>query len=315
MTLTMFRERCSTIPNLSVLATEDCYGFSSLTQMTQRARERGVPFLTNLKQVHIQRQDLGNLDNEEQLSHKDPLLSLPSVNWFSTSYCFQLCWTKDLLKQYQVSTITDLHLYECVIDSELLAKFIQRFQRLRSFVYTTYTKDRHDQLQCPPDVCNQFTLRVALESNVSSTLRDLTILKNATQTSRFMGSTSAFKALETVHTELPCLVPQLGFSISDEKEDTFAILFPLSIKVIHVRVMFWGFSQDCKDLICLAIRAKGAHNSPAPHLESLIFELSEKGLRDALESVNDPRDASGFAGKTLRSRCKEVGLTLFLYSI
>ena len=61
--------------------------------------------------------------------------------------------------------------------------------------FDRFHDDENSELQYP-DVCNALTIRTALQSHVSSTLRDLTILKDIHQSSKVMGSISAFKALE-----------------------------------------------------------------------------------------------------------------------
>ena len=160
------------------------------------------------------------------------------------------------------------------------------------------------------DFRNPHIIRAAVQAWISTTLRELTISKDAHQSVVFTGLLSVFTALKRVYTKIRCLLPRLSFSPLNSVIDIFALLFPHSIKVIHVCEVALKQYCDCRELIFLAIRAKSARDFPTPMLEQLMFELSTKAHDDALTSVRHSRNTSGFRGKTLEERCGEVRLSL-----
>ena len=112
-------------------------------------------------------------------------------------------------------------------------------------------------------------MHTVLQTHVSTTLRELTTLKDVHEAAVFMGPLWAFKALELACTDIRCLSPQLSYDPLDNEIDTFSLMFPKSSRVIYVREATLGFYLDCCDLIFLATRAKMARHPPTPLLMRL----------------------------------------------
>ena len=291
----------SSLPYLTVLSITEPTYFSQFYLMIERAKKQDTQFLSRLQHVLLQCYDLEHNGYIMSLAYLEAFLRLPSLQKLSGAGVRQTLWSRNDLEPPQTSNLTELELRECYIDSKIVDRFLQQLPHLQSFVYTNHTGD-YDSL----DVFDPFIIRAALQSRVSFTLRNLTILMDArTDEPKFMGPLCGFKALEHVHGDWMSLLPDgLGFSPFLDDEVTLSLILPKSLKVLSVRDHGPSYKENHRKLIDRAIRAKRGPDASLPHLEALEFWMKPVEAVEAYGKLQDGAD------EDLQKRCDEVGLSL-----
>ena len=292
----------SLLPHLTVLSiTEPAY-FPESYKMIERAKEQDTQYLRRLQHVHIQRYRLHQDEDMMSLKHLEAFLLLPLLRKLSGTGVLQTEWSRRYLEPPQFSNVTELELRECYIDSKILDRFLQQFPHLQSFVYTHFV-GTYEQV----DRFDPFIIRAALQSQVPSTLRSLTILMDTgTNKPNFMGPLCGFKALEHVHTDWMFLLPEaMTEPILADWKESLSLILPKSLKVLSVRDHGPCYKDNHRKLIDHAIRAKMGLDAPLPHLEALKFQMMPVQASKAHGQMQDSAD------QDLQKRCDEVGLSLF----
>lgn len=280
--------------------TEPAY-LSELYRTVERAKEQDTRFLSRLQHAHIQRPRLEQDEDMMSLVDLEAFLLLPSLRKLSGIGVRQTAWSKRCLEPPQASNVTDLELSECYIDSKILCQFIKQFPHLQSFVYTNARKDFD-----PSNAFDPFIIRSALQSQVPTNLRNLTILMDPYDDKpSFMGPLCGFKALEHVHSDWLCLLPEvMARSILRGDTETLSLILPKSLRVLSVRDHDHLYKKNHRELVDLAIRAKRGPVARLPHLEALEFRM------DPQKHFGDYRELQDNVDQDLQERCDEVGLSL-----
>lgn len=280
--------------------TEPAY-LGELYQTVQRAKEQDTRFLSRLQHAHIQRSRPEQDEDMMSLVDLEAFLLLPSLRKLSGTGVRQTAWSKRCLEPPQASNVTDLELSWCYIDSKILCHFIKQFPHLQSFVYTNDREDFDHSNAFDP-----FIIRSALQSQVPTTLRNLTILMDpSSDKPSFMGPLCGFKALEHVHSDWLCLLPgDMADSILRGDTETLSLILPKSLRVLRVRDHDHSYRKNHRKLVDLAIRAKRGPVARLPHLETLEFRM------DPQKRLGDYRELQDNVDQVLQERCDEVGLSL-----
>ena len=294
------------LPNLTVLSAECLRDFHPYFRMLERAKEQGTSFPSGIEHVHRQQFYIREVESEMiELCDFDAFLTLPSLRKLSSTGVWQSRWLKEFPEPRPLSNVTILEFRYCMLDSEILARFLEGFPHLQSFVYTGLNAKymhRNNPNYGWGDLlyhnCDPHTIRAALQAQVPTTLRQLTILIDlSTQKPNFMGPLRPLKALEHIHSELWCILPNLRTNPK--------LIFPKSLRVLNVRVSEDEYTSNSRKLIEHTIQAKASRNPSIPLLETLIIEvvvpegscLPEKELLDK-------------TNRDLQRRCEEIGLSL-----
>lgn len=280
--------------------TEPVY-LSALYETVERAKEHDTRFLSRLTHAHIQYPRLEQDEDMMSLVDLEAFLLLPSLRKLSGTEVRQTAWSKRCLEPPQASNVTDVELSECYIDSKILCQFIKQFPHLQTFVYTNAREDFD-----PSNAFDPFIIRSALQSQVPTTLRSLTILMDPySDKPSFMGPLCGFKALEHVHSDWLCLLPgDMADSILRGDTETLSLILPKSLRVLSVRDHDHWYKKKYRKLVDLAIRAKRGPVARLPYLETLEFRM------DPQKHFGDYRELQDDVDQDLQERCDEVGLSL-----
>ena len=283
------------LPNLRVLSLADAGYLRILYEVMKRAPKLDARLLPKLSHVHIQAYDRGHF----LLDSLAIFLPLPSLRRLTGVGAAQNGWRRELLEPPKITNITHLELRDCNIGSKLLDRFLRNFPYLQSFVYTNFYEG-YTEYEFHP-----FIIRAALQATVSTTLRKLTILTNASDDRKeFMGPLCGFRVLENVYSEWCCLIPYVGADVRGDDREILSLILPVSLKVLGVRDHDNCYGSGHEELIDHAIQAKTGPDAPLPLLETLAFTMMSEnadGAQTELRSGSDQR---------LQQRCDEVGLSL-----
>ena len=294
------------LPNLTELSLLSAYDPHGLYEMIKKAKEHKIPILNRLRHVCTLAMDLESAEECMMINDLKVYLLIPTLRKLTGAWVWHTQWRKTYFESQQPSNITELELRKCMIESKILACFLRHCPHLQTFVYTVnddYINRRRDD---PDDYldsrCDPWIICAALEAQVATSLQRLTILmRSRKHQPTFMGSLRGFKALEYVHSEPGCLLPNEGYGTTDK--GTFSSTLPRSLRILKVRChgeMNWYPWE----LIEESILAKTDRDAPLRHFKTLMFESTPAQASYAQREIRDGD------GRAWQKRCDELGLSL-----
>lgn len=296
------------LPNLTVLSLlGDCYPLA-LYSMLKQAKEHGIRILSHLDHIQTLSCKFEYNHNDTALDGLEIFLLLPSLRKLTIGAIWQIKWSRAFFDAPQPSNITELELSKCNIDSTILVYFLRHFPHLQTFLYTfddNYFEDEYREVpdEYMPSHCNPWIICTALQAQVPTTLRKLTVLVGSNlHDPTFMGPLCGFKALEYVHSEPGCLLPYEN-SRGAEK-GIFSSTLPISLRTLKVRCHGREYTRDYQRLIDHAVQGKTDRNAPLRHLESLVFEMTPELASKAQSELQNGIDGAW------QERCDELGMSL-----
>lgn len=294
------------LPNLTELSLLDAYYPHGLYEMIKKAKEHKIPILNRLHHVRTLAMDLEDPEVCMTIDDLKVYLLIPTLRKLTGAWVWHTQWGKTHFESQQPSNITELELRKCMIESKILACFLRHCPHLQTFLYTV-NDDYINWRQDYPDefvdsLCDPWIICAALEAQVATSLQRLTILmRSRKHRPTFMGSLRGFKALEYVHSEPGCLLPNEGYRGTDE--GTFSSTLPKSLRILKVRCHGemnwypWGLIEE-------SILAKTDRDAPLRHFKTLMFESTPAQASYAQERIRDGD------GRAWQKRCDELGLSL-----
>lgn len=197
----------------------------------------GVPYLSNLTTLEINRQD-SDVDNNEHWHAINIFAKLPSLRSITArNFCIKDDENdSDYLLHPRTSNVSSLRFRFISISAQRLYEFLRGFKNLKHFSYKNTHEAQHS--------LETFWMRAALETYARASLEYLSLRREWADEKRYMGSLRDFENLKRVSTDFEFLFdrPRSGRVV-------LAQMLPASIEEVHLYEDRYDDPESFEDMI------------------------------------------------------------------